>query len=736
MTTNILRLQEGSKGRGMAARNDADSGKLLPWTPYVVSSIYRTDIFSAKHWKGRSKGETWLAEVWSLRAAWGLRDERAVEVLMAAAQVVDNLEVLLRSNWLFRKACGLNGQDPMPIENISSQILTKFLVTQLLDRLLWGYTNREPDVQSPVFYTHPNLGRIGVGVTDPTAAKYLSLNDSEIQRLVDKFVDVVEFQMGVQTGKETIEKRMGECAGHVAAFANGLHAQGSSVGHLVSSNMWILVASILFIFNIHNSSYVKRFEEVFRKSERNPAVKLLLEAFVNDGRRGTAGRTVIKLIPAAVALCHTPAYVLNPEIDLVEYKLPFSILTYCKVVKAAFRDPAAQSPRALSVEREMWRMVGLLLPDVWRFAEIGDGADRIGEGRQAIHEVLAKQFQKANQLSRAHGTFVRSEWLMMRPDSGESLDLAVASPKRAVLRRQTGQEDETSMDVESGAQEGTKHLAPGRWLIVEAKAERWAAEGNRRVQEWHQMTMPRTTLKDTSYVLVPHVDVRIELIDVDRLLPKKDEQLVPQYLEVEWGRYRQKDVNIAHGGWNIAPSVSRMCEQECILRLERSIQRQDGQFEKGYITFELTWPDYCECDKEYLDVVMGKAQPAEVAKGLGFVIDAEHSMEGQGHHVELSRGLHTWEDIYSDMYFADLVGRHATLEECSQRERKIATRPCLVLPRYEEDTKELYISPILEIGDIQLNLRIDVNVRHGVQGIYANHGAAAQWRGGYTYPEA
>ncbi|KIJ45420.1 hypothetical protein M422DRAFT_251191 [Sphaerobolus stellatus SS14] len=161
-----------------------------------------------------------------------------------------------------------------------------------------------------------------------------------------------------------------------------------------------------------------------------------------------------------------------------------------------------------------------------------------------------------------------------------------------------------------------------------------------------------------------------------------------------------------------------MREQECILRLERSIQWQDGQFEKGCITFELTWPDYCECDKEYLDVMIGKAQPAEVAKGLGFVIDAEHSMEGQGYHIKLSQGLHTpWEDIYSNTYFADIVGRHATLEECSQWERKLATQPCLVLSCYEEDTKELYISLILEIRDIQLNLQIDVNVRHDVQGM-------------------
>jgi len=66
----------------------------------------------------------------------------------------------------------------------------------------------------------------------------------------------------------------------------------------------------------------------------------------------------------------------------------------------------------------------------------------------------------------------------------------------------------------------------------------------------------------------------------------------------------------------------------------------------------------------------------------------------------------------------DIVGRRATLEECNEREQKLATRPCLVLPCYEEeDLEELYISPILEIGDIQLNLQIDVNVRHDVQGM-------------------
>ncbi|KIJ24538.1 hypothetical protein M422DRAFT_274642 [Sphaerobolus stellatus SS14] len=245
---------------------------------HASKSSASADIFSGGRWKGCSKSETWVAEVWSLRAAWGLQDERAMEVLLAAAQAVDTLEVLLRSNRLFRKACGLNGQDPIPIGNISSQILTRFLVTQLLDRLLWGYTNGEPDAQSPVFYTHPKLRCTGVDVNDRAAAKYLLLNDSEIHRLVDKFVQMVVFQIGVQTGEEAIENRMGEYAGHAGAVVNGLHAQGTSVGHLVSSNMWILVASILFLFNIHNSSYVKDFEEAFRKLETHPPVKLLFEA--------------------------------------------------------------------------------------------------------------------------------------------------------------------------------------------------------------------------------------------------------------------------------------------------------------------------------------------------------------------------------------------------------------------------------------------------------------------------
>lgn len=165
------------------------------------------------------------------------------------------------------------------------------------------------------------------------------------------------------------------------------------------------------------------------------------------------------------------------------------------------------------------------MPDVWRFAETGEGVDRIGEGIQPIHAILAKWFQKANQLSRAHGTFVRSEWLMMQPDSGGSLDLTVVNPERAVLRRQTEQEDETSVGVESGVQEVTKNLAPGRELIAEAEVMGWTANGNGKMGERDQMTMATMTPKDTSYVLVPHVDVRIEPINVDRSLPKKDEQV-------------------------------------------------------------------------------------------------------------------------------------------------------------------------------------------------------------------
>ncbi|KIJ33489.1 hypothetical protein M422DRAFT_264596 [Sphaerobolus stellatus SS14] len=104
-------------------------------------------------------------------------------------------------------------------------------------------------------------------------------------------------------------------------------------------------------------------------------------------------------------------------------------------------------------------MVGLLLPDVWRFDENGEGVDCIDEGRQAIHEVLVKQFQKANKLLRAHGTSVQSEWCMMWPDSGKNLDLVVANPKGAVLRRQTEQEDEMSVAVDKHRDNSEKRQA-------------------------------------------------------------------------------------------------------------------------------------------------------------------------------------------------------------------------------------------------------------------------------------
>ncbi|KIJ29378.1 hypothetical protein M422DRAFT_269215 [Sphaerobolus stellatus SS14] len=141
-----------------------------------------------------------------------------------------------------------------------------------------------------------------------------------------------------------------------------------------------------------------------------------------------------------------------------------------------------------------------------------------------------------------------------------------------------------------GVESSRSHLAPGRQLTAEAEVMGWTANGKQKMGERDQMTMPTMTPKDTSYVLVPHVDVRIEPINVHRSLPKKDEQVVPDYIEVEWGRYRWNNVDMAGEYGTITPLVSRMREEECILRLERSIQRQDDQFEEGYITFELTWP--------------------------------------------------------------------------------------------------------------------------------------------------
>ena len=137
------------------SNNPSYDRKLLPWTSFVSSALYRTDIFSVERWVDRPRTETWVHEIESLTSSWS--DRTTVPLLCKVASSVDYLESCLQSTEALHMEAGLGLQPAKPINAVYAGHTAKYLVTQLLDRLYWANQETDPLPGPIVHRIHPEL---------------------------------------------------------------------------------------------------------------------------------------------------------------------------------------------------------------------------------------------------------------------------------------------------------------------------------------------------------------------------------------------------------------------------------------------------------------------------------------------------------------------------------------------------------------------------------------------------
>lgn len=279
--------------------------KLLPRTPYVASGNYHTDIFDVLRWKGRSSEDTWEQEVSNLTSSWDTESQLALPLLYAAARSVDELEINLQSKGELWTDCGFGATPAKPINKFSTLMLSKFLVTHLLDVLFWGCNNGDPTKRRLEFFTHQALQSNGWAPKPThTAARFVGLNDIQAHKLLDTFLalshtiypsylppgqapsaSVVEVQEADMTGHPTIpflgehntilglpeyessRERDNSTQGrdpnnsnlwedredfiaHASTGVAAMNSKSLGAAHQVSANIWVLATSLLFVLNV------------------------------------------------------------------------------------------------------------------------------------------------------------------------------------------------------------------------------------------------------------------------------------------------------------------------------------------------------------------------------------------------------------------------------------------------------------------------------------------------------
>ncbi|KIJ39803.1 hypothetical protein M422DRAFT_257400 [Sphaerobolus stellatus SS14] len=397
--------------------------KSLPWTTYVASATYNTDIFSVERWKHKKRADTWESEIRAETADW--KDTKVQPLLLEVARKVDVLELNIQSREDLTLEFGLGTHKAKPINTVSAQHLQRFLVTHLLDCLYWGALPEE-DLELDDNILHPRHPELVCNDILPkvssSSVKYLGMGDAALNRILDNFVNlshtiypsyffdsatasIKDLQPGdkegiiippsipstlytspvisaasnslsaVPTGISkmkpwgalTDEEKLH--LGHATAGVSAMNSAALGRQHSAVANMWVLATSLLFVLNIHESNYVSRFKASISQMNIDTRARPFLELFITGTENQKAPSNATRLIPASLALCHTPLFVLNPAVDLTTLSFPTKDVSLVRVVNATFGTPAALSQRTIMSEKAMWKCLADMLIQITPLVE-------------------------------------------------------------------------------------------------------------------------------------------------------------------------------------------------------------------------------------------------------------------------------------------------------------------------------------------------------------------------------
>ncbi|KIJ39514.1 hypothetical protein M422DRAFT_257566 [Sphaerobolus stellatus SS14] len=406
--------------------------KCLPWTTYTASASYRTDIFSVKRWKNKTNADTWETEIKADTAEWV--DEKVQDLLLHIARNVDLLEELLQSRSDIRGEFGLEARPAKPINNVSAHYLQRMLIMHLLDRLYWAYSPEDSNGSQDVIYhtRHPELNCNDVlPKHGSNAVRYLALDDARLKTMLDDFVKLTHtiqpsyiFDASVASIAEetanpshtgsiiptpststtlfdpqdstqnstaaishgtsklklwsTLTEEERGYLGHATASVSATNSAAVGYQHIGVANLWVLATSLLFVVNIHRTHYVSQF------------------------------RAAVELIPASVALCHTPLFVLSKGMDLTSLAFPSKDFGLVRVVNATFGTPPALSERTTKNEKAIWRCLGDMLAQIMSPSE--STGMQLGYSGQDLVERLSFEMRKISNYPREPAVHTAVPW--------------------------------------------------------------------------------------------------------------------------------------------------------------------------------------------------------------------------------------------------------------------------------------------------------------------------------------
>ncbi|KIJ26626.1 hypothetical protein M422DRAFT_272319 [Sphaerobolus stellatus SS14] len=384
--------------------------KILPYTVYVVSAQFYDDLFAMDQVESVPVGKSYVNIV-----ASRIKDfaPDAQSVLTLVARELDSVEHHLVNNQKRFEESGL--MDRSIGKSVPKQcfdLLPRFALTQLLDRLLWANKPGSYSRPNTKSYLHPNLGLDDVtSMKFNNSQEFFTWTNSRMDSAIRHFYDLcgglqqkVNWKPNavehISQSKETLDdirfvdsersyQQVAESSNlvlygqhvsmentvdfHQSQYASHLHGivsafQHGSIAdiHLIFSNLWHIATSAFVLFNFDNTHYIKALQTALSNMDMHEKVAL----HVLDYLQESIASPHKAVAPILTALAYSPVFALEPGLSVRNKRHSMRDFTASKILMHSFKNPIATKDRHLQVERAIWRCLTDMLASLNMMAKV------------------------------------------------------------------------------------------------------------------------------------------------------------------------------------------------------------------------------------------------------------------------------------------------------------------------------------------------------------------------------
>ncbi|KAF8590111.1 hypothetical protein K439DRAFT_1612125 [Ramaria rubella] len=289
------------------------------------------------------------------------------------ALAVDALESTLCRDHLECRTMGLESILPdTDILGLHADTVTRYFVTQLLDRLIWSHS---PDIAIPkhlVAGTHPlDVSKANIKpILRTDLNPYINITLQRLGTILSKSMLNRPISSGTSvnwsndpqasvsqvttTGSHTLDPETKDnLIQHYRGLAQSSKFHGLSHMLKIAANISVLACSALFF--LHSNKSATYFEDLTRSLDHIQMEPVHKQNMLNIFKHFKGQKRPFQISLILAALAHSPLFVLDSTVELGEKSLKSVHITGTQAIMSASLPPPITSSVHMIMEREIWK---------------------------------------------------------------------------------------------------------------------------------------------------------------------------------------------------------------------------------------------------------------------------------------------------------------------------------------------------------------------------------------------